>query len=350
MGSLQFNEFHGILAHELGHNLGLGHANQCHQSIMNQSGSSPRNYLFNNQIGRMHKMISTTNTRQYVLGCPVDDDTLFVSSNQVWSEDLKIYKEYIIIESGNTLTLDCHIQMPEGGTIIVQPNAQLILDSGVITNTKDGNCNNLWQGIEVWGLSSYHQYKIGNFRFQGYVELKNNAIIENAITAISLGKGGDWQMENTGGVVEANNAIFKNNKRDIEFLQYQNHEPSDPNTPRPNLSYFKNCSFITDAPLADNQTPTSHVTMWNVDGVRFYGCTFENTNPSPPVGTLGKGIYTIDAHFNVTGCDWDSYCVPIGACCNKSANLFKDLEIGIHATYSSGSQYNYNVDNNIFEN
>lgn len=305
-------------------------------------------YLSPIQLGRIHRATQLTRLSNYV--CGYGTEAFEVNNDETWDFDINFYQD-IVVKSGNTLTINCIVNMSPQAKIIVEQNAKLIIDGGQISNISNNSCNELWQGIEVWGIAGQHQHLLSNnTRFQGMVELKNGAIIENAETAISLGKEGDWEMNYTGGIVQAKNAIFKNNKRDIEFLKYQNYNQFIPSVREPNLSFFKNCNFITDANLASSAIPSSHVTMWNVDGIKFYGCTFENSNPNATVGTLGKGIYTIDANFIVTGCDWDVSCIPIGSCCNKEANIFKDLEIGIHATFSNGSQYNYNIDNNIFEN
>ena len=334
----------------------IGGANNCNPFANNNDnctnnfmGSRGR-FISRMQAGRIHRNAMTnTIMRRYM--CGYGSTPYLVQANETWDFNIKFYQD-IVVKAGNTLTITCQLSMVPGSKIIVEQNARLVIDGGVITTGTSYGCSGLWQGIEVWGNASQHQYVYGtNQLYQGFVELKNGAIIENAATAISLGKAGDWQMLNTGGIVQAyGNSIFRNNKRDIEFLKYQNFNPSNPTQKRGNLSYFRNCRFETTANLNDGSNPTHHVTMWNVDGVRFYGCTFENANANATSSSqLGNGIYTEDANFLVSGCDWTVACLP-GVCCSYSPNIFRNLNYGIWAKRVSGVSYNYNIDKSNFIN
>ena len=50
--------------------------------------------------------------------------------------------------------------------------------------TSDGNI--MWSGIEVWGNSNEPQYPYNGTYKQGVLELKNGAVIENAVCAVEL--------------------------------------------------------------------------------------------------------------------------------------------------------------------
>lgn len=335
------------LLHEVGHCLfdEVHHRNYCTDHIMRQG--SPRNYFPPQDLGEIHRMLTVGTVSKYTTQCTPLSNDYVVNSNMTVDYDWRSYQN-IVVESGATLTVTCRIRMPDNSTITVKQNGRLVIDGGTITSA----CNGIWQGIKVWGNASQHQYVYGsNQLYQGFVELKNGAIIENAATAISLGKAGDWQMLNTGGIVQAyGNSIFRNNKRDIEFLKYQNFNPSNPTQKRGNLSYFRNCKFETTANLNDGSNPSNHVTMWNVDGVRFYGCTFENSNTNATsFSQLGNGIFTEDANFIVSGCDWTVPCLP-GVCCGYAPNIFRNLNYGIWTKRVSGVSYNYNIDKSNFIN
>lgn len=303
-------------------------------------------YITEGQGERMRAIIATEASLQACLTTPPTATTTIINTNTTWSSSMH-FNGNIEINSNVTLTINngAKIRLSNNGKIIVKQNARLIVDNATIGSF----C--MWQGIEVWGNASQHQYVYGsNQLYQGFVELKNGAIIENASNAVTLSKAGDWQVLNSGGIIQAVNSTFKNNRRDVEFVKYQNFNPANPAQKRGNLSYFRNCKFETTANLNDGNNPLHHVTMWNVDGVRFYGCTFENSNTSATsLNNLGNGIYTEDAHFIVSGCDWFVACLP-GVCCNYAPNIFRNLNYGIWTKRVSGVSYNYNIDKSNFIN
>jgi hypothetical protein len=86
--------------------------------------------------------------------------------------------------------------MPANSKIIVEQGALLTIDGGLVTN----KCGQPWQGIEVWGNKLHSQSPDQNgVVYQGTLELKNGAIIENAIDAVVLWNPGDYNS--TGGIV-----------------------------------------------------------------------------------------------------------------------------------------------------
>lgn len=316
-------------------------------NIMSYSIAPCLQYFTQGQGERMRNIIATNSTLQACLTtAPPYLPVSSITTNTTWSANQTI-NSTIVIEPNTTLTINngAIINFQNNSRLIVRPGSKLIIDGATLTTTS----SSLWQGIKVLGISTQHQYPVGAPTYQGYLELKNGAVIENSVNAIST-----WDescmTSSTGGVIVAQNAIFRNNKRDVEFLKYQNFNPSNPTQPRTNLSYFRNCQFVTSANLKGGVNPNSHVTMWNVDGIRFYGCTFENTNTSATSnGVLGNGIYTEDANFIVSGCDWMVTCTP-GVCCNQNLNIFRNLNYGIWAKRVAGVTYNYNIDKNSFIN
>ena len=90
-------------------------------------------------------------------------------------------------------------------SIIILPGSKLVLDGGTLTSTCPGE---LWQGIEVVGDRTKRQIP----QWQGTVELKNGAVIENAHCGIYTGLGNDnWHT--TGGIIKADSAFFINTAR-----------------------------------------------------------------------------------------------------------------------------------------
>lgn len=318
-------------------------------NIMSASNSFCLQYFSAGQGERMRNIIASDPILQARLTtAPPYSSVTSLTVNTTWNTSQTINSD-VVIEPSVTLTINngAVINFQNNSHLVVKPSAKLIIDNATLTTTS----NTLWQGIKVLGISTQHQYPAGAPTYQGYIELKNGAVIENSINAIST-----WDescmTSSTGGVIVAQNSIFRNNKRDVEFLKYQNFNPSNPSQLRANLSYFRNCQFVTSANLKGGVNPNSHITMWNVDGIRFYGCTFENTNPSAASNeTLGTGIYTEDANFLVSACDWGlvGTCAP-GICCYPAPNVFRNLYCGIWTKRLGGTLYNYSVDKNSFIN
>lgn len=197
----------------------------------------------------------------------------------------------ITIKSGNTLTVTSTLSLAPEAKIIVEPNAKLIVNGGTITSACP---NEFWGAIFVMGNKNQPQTE----QYQGYVEL-NNAIIENATNAISTWYPDNWNT--TGGIIKANNTTFRNNLRSVEFMSYHNLNPSG--NEMPNQSYFTNCTFVWDENLfANDKTELSHVTMWDVNGVKFTKCYFSKADEYDEDNTiLTHGIVSELSGFNVSG-------------------------------------------------
>lgn len=140
-----------------------------------------------------------------------------------------------------------------------------------------------------------------------------------------------------GGIVQATNTTFRNNKRAVEFMSYQNFNPIDPSVRFGNASYFSNCTFEVNDDYIISSDFDSHITMWDVDGIKFTANTFSNDMTN--ITTRGYGIYTIDANFRVVpGCSQSIKPCPEPYI---ERNLFSNLDVGIYATNSRTSKTIY---------
>ena len=245
----------------------------------------------------------------------------------------------IIIDSLQTLNLTGTIHMNDSCRIIVRPGGKLIVNGGTITSACDGE---MWEGIIVEGNKNIRQAALA----QGSVIL-NNATIENARDAICT-KGADTNTmyDHSGGIIQATNSLFHNNRRSAAFLSYENHTTGG--AVSNNASFFTRCTFVVDDDnlFAENDaTFGSHVTMWEVRGVQFNGCEFRNGVTSATGTARGKAIYTENAGFiaqrvcpivsNTDPCVCeDSPYDTVTRC------LFSGFYKAVHATNNSG---NYNV-------
>ena len=172
--------------------------------------------------------------------------------------------------------------------IIVRPGGKLVVDGGTLTSACPGE---MWQGIEVVGDRNKRQLP----QWQGSVELKNGAVIENAVCGIRTGLREDTvNFATTGGIIKAENTTFRNNLQSVLVNSYAYIAPAG--TVADNVCAFENCTFTVDTGnrfAANNLTFSEHVRLWDVKGVRFLGCDFENRMGSSL--NCGRGIYADDA-------------------------------------------------------
>lgn len=298
------------------------------------SGNSENYYESPYQAGQAHRALALKSVRKYVsedayLSTPLVLDQNFPINKpnpeiQVWDFDIKLYSD-LVIETGAQLTIKCKLVMPYQGKIIVKPGGKLTIDGGTITTDSR---HHFWQGIEVWGNSSQHQFTINGVCNQGTVELKNNAIIENAFNGITLQNPNNWAVAN-GGIVRATNATFKNNRRAVEFMSYHNFNPGNPLIKMNNLSFFSNCTFETDNSYLGLNPFYAFISMWDVEGVRINGCRFKNLKTFTDNSNRGYGIYSMDAKYNV-----ESYCSSTLVPCPNGSFVrseFQGLYAGIAA-------------------
>lgn len=217
----------------------------------------------------------------------------------------------LVIEAPNTLTVSGILRIGENCKIVVQPGAKFVVDGGILTSA----CfRSLWPGIEVIGDRTKRQLP----QWQGIVELKNGAVIENAHCAIHTGYQGDGAYATTGGIIKADSAFFINNRRAVAFLSYENTLLNG--SVASNQSYFKRCFFSVNDDnffALNNCQFIDHVTMWEVRGVKFNGCLFTNTITTS--GDRRHAIYAEDAGFEVnTYCRVQNY---IGCECPENHSV-----------------------------
>jgi hypothetical protein len=220
---------------------------------------------------------------------------LEINADDIWGNE-KVVNVNIKINSGVTLTINSNVFMAAKTSIVVEPGGKLVVDGGKLTNS----CGAFWQGIQVVGDFTQHQFPYSQPTYQGEVVITNGGTIENARNAISTWRANDYAT--TGGVLKIDNAHFINNRRSIEFLQYENFNPTT-HSPTNNLSYIRNTDFI----INDNyiNTPSdfySHISLWGVKGINITNCSFQNNITNKQyTSTFNHGIYSIDATYLVNG-------------------------------------------------
>lgn len=272
----------------------------------------------------------------------MDDCVITDSADLTWQND-RIMMSHLIIESGSKLTLkDCWLHMPSDARIIIKPGGKLIVDGANITN----KCNNMWQGIEVWGNSSDHQQYVNGGYLQGYLELRNGATIENAICAVEL-----WHPNHnntTGGIIFAKDAVFRNNRKAVHAKDYTNFYPTSGGE-APYNAIFRHCDFIIDDDYLETETFYKHVDIANVNGIKFQGCEFSVSSNSNGASPWCVGIGAYSAGFTV-----DSYCenIAINPCPDNSLyrSTFTGFNNGILSVNEGNSAKTFSVRDAVFTN
>ena len=333
------------IAHELGHSLGINHVTTCQYNLM--SSPSANDYfeesLTPDQIGQIHRFLSISSIRKYTTNESFLSTPYYITSNTVWDLNFTSYRD-VIVETGATLTISCKLVMKSNAKIVIKQEGKLIVDGGIIT-TEDSK---QWQGIEVWGHSDVYQHEInGSYYIQGYLELKNNAVIENAISAVELWRPGYYNS--TGGIIHATDATFRNNAKSVHALLYTNYSYINDEQEMPYNSFFHNCSFSIDANYLGTTTFFKHVDMEHVKGISFLGCDFSVNRNVPGVSLWCMGIGAYEAGFtvnsycensNVLPCP-DEYLIP---------SSFYGFHRGIHASNDGSAARMFTVRNSLFDN
>lgn len=260
-------------------------------------------------------------------GCCTFDEgiaatNLTINSSTTWSQ----YNNFVVsgtvdIVSGTLTIDDSEIHFGPNGKVIIRPGAKLILNQSTLTST---NCEALWRGIELQGDASSYQ----DYNQQGELNM-HYSTIANAQQGVSVYglNGTQINWSKTGGIIKSYNSNFINNWKDVAFLSYA----------YLNKSEFVNTKFHTDAALFNNVHPVWHVTMYDINGIKFKGCEFSNSNQNSASFHRGSGIKSIDAKYIVTG--WCPGGVNMsGQCTSLIRTKFDNLDFGIDATATNQNQ------------
>ncbi len=339
--------------------------------LMCSGGSA--DFISPKQSGRMHRALSLYNNSFTVDNRPMQQyveekysyGTYRVTTDETWDFSMKMYQD-IQVDAPNTLTLKCELQMPIDGIILVRPGAKLIIDGGVVTCAHEGE---LWHGIMAEGITYKHQEPANHPTYQGLVVMKNGGLVEHAKVGFANHRwGGTWYR---GGVLQVQGTLqdvggtFRNCTIGAEFEKYSNYYPTSPSHATKNdNSYFKHAEFIVDDNYRGGDDFDAHVRMWEVKGISFQQCDFINamTSTAPNIKashTRGKGIYSIDATYSVTGqcteslplCEYGSG-QPEPVCPEAALrpSRFIGLDHGIRAGSGGVGGYTFTVKDSYFEN
>lgn len=249
-----------------------------------------------------------------------------------------------VIDTNATVTVTGVIQSTPDAKTIVPIGTKLVLNGGRMTTSG----NTLWPGIEVWGNSNTHQFTLNGSCGQGQLELRNGAVIENAVCAVELWHPG--YPNTTGGIVNADSAIFRNNAKAVHALHYTNHYPTTGNESNYKGS-FHNCTFTIDGNYFGTQTFYQHIDLNDVNGVQFSGCSFSIGSNAPNISASNCGIAAYNAGFLVSAyCD-DNMSPPLS--CPEQYLVrcsFTGFRYAISSIHNGANARSFTVRKSVFNN
>jgi len=220
------------------------------------------------------------------------------------------YNSDIVINNGAVLEINDKVLFQEDCKIIVKPGAQLIINGGILTNA----CDSMWHGVQVQGSPTSGQ----NLASQGYVEIKNGAIIENSIYGVYADKmeknqSGQWISVSgyEGGIIQAKgNSKFLNNKTAAQLYDYST----------TSVSYLIDCEFKIDDDYIGPDDPENYVLINDMISVDIENCDFINETSTDHQYC---GVKVENASVNIEGDFTDP---------NWDNGKFENLEYGVYAT------------------
>lgn len=266
----------------------------------------------------------------------------------VWNGYNKIVRGVITVNNGATLKLVSSFLRFEDDHcgIIVDRGGKLIVDGSTLTAVCH-NTDNMWKGIEVWGNTSQHQFSVNNDYLQGCLELKNGAIIENAICAVKLDRTN--YRSYTGGIIHATDAVFRNNAMAVDAPHsYTNINPVSGAEEDYN-GKFENCTFTINDDYPGTETFNKHVNMSSVNGITFKGCVFDVNQNITGVSPECMGICANNAGFKVIANCQDGIILP---CPDYGLirSTFTNFYNGIYSSNIGVNPRSFRVENAIFTN
>lgn len=256
-------------------------------------------------------------------------------------------KGLLIVESGVTYNLtNKKIEFGENNNlasdfgsqksgIVVKPGGKLTIDNCEFNAVE--NCNDEWNGIELWG--SFKDTIIGTNNLH-LTKNTNNSITELTVLNTTLSNatvgirnhrsnhvfGTIAHQKEECGFVTVINTEFKNNKVGIHLNEHHNN---------PLSHLISHTDFI-----AGNQVNATHVKLKGINNIEIVASRFEG-NTSEHLFERGVGIIAENSSVNTT----KAYAQIV----QNTKNTYKDLYEGIHLT-SENQKACLFIGNDLFSN
>lgn len=211
--------------------------------------------------------------------CPLPGATTHsrsITSAETWtSPSSGPWYQILVKQHGKlTITTGVELQFITTGKIVVEPGGQLILEA--CTLKKYGSCP-YWQGIEVMGENTPvgNQYAdfdnrivhVGPGSPVGNCKLMGSLILDASPAGV---------YSENGGVINAENATFKNCLNGVWVNNYLKHENKHEYE---NACRFVDCNFILQSTINGTNDFNGYTGLFlrNVTGVVVESCNFECT-------------------------------------------------------------------------
>jgi len=229
-----------------------------------------------------------------------------------WAGNNELGAIPVTLLSGATLTNTGIVSSSAYTTITVHPGANLFVDGGTFTNDVS---NLLWKGITVLGDPTKPMNKI----YQGYLDIKNNGKIENAVCGITVHGGG--RVETLFG------AHFINNTHAIKFLPLAQGQSGT-------SGIIKDAIFTINNNYWGNiEDFETHIKAESSGKISIIGCTFLSSAPRE-FCNYNYGIFASN-----TDIDMGAKCSSLPNCPYgiKPANKFSGFNIAAYAINTGSS-------------
>lgn len=275
-----------------------------------------------------------------------EDNIIPINSGETWSSSESVLG-LVKISAGNRLTISGSstvIQFADSKKtgiktgIVVEPGGLLEIIDGAKLTALESCEGSMWDGITLLGNSSAVQ----STAYQGKVYMRGEAVIEYARAAIYTGVKtietfyyrGKTRTTKTGGIIDVQHAIFKDNYQSVVINAYSN--PASPTY----YSVISDNEFLTTDYMRD---PEYVDELQNRIGQKDFislsfikSPTFENNSftgaSSIEVFNRGTAINSFTSALNATN------------------NTFNDLTYGVYSSSINTLKGSSNINTNTFTN
>ncbi len=204
----------------------------------------------------------------------------------------------IVIEKGESFTVNSTLEMLPGASITVEPGGSL-----EVYSTITGACGQMWQGIIVIGKPSAPDGH-DDLSEHGYVWVHSTGKIEHARCGIAV-HGADYDgtvlTGKGGGYVKVTGGTFENNQMGVRYGEYH----------RPNKGHFWGADFTITDNYRGEASPV-FVELNAVQGLWFFYCSFQNLSTDcSSKESLPIGINSLEAGYKVEACNFEDLYIGI---------------------------------------